>query len=200
MLTADFKEIHKQIRFSKRNPVFIRLQHPQANVPPDKESVAELLRMGWWGQKKVNGFRCQTHITAKGEMSFFTRQGRLHSRQISDEIKETLEQLIPETGINVFDAEWQIQLNKLFVFDMYTQESQLLRKMNYAERHQILRDEYAFLSPCVEFLPVYKTVKDCMRVLSKAEPYLEGLVFRFPKDFGWQNSSIMRCLIKDKTG
>jgi len=197
LLTANFKEIHKLNRFKQRNPVFIRLQHPKANVPPDKESVEELLRMGWFGQKKINGFRCQTHITSKGKMSFYTRQGRLHTRQVTDEIKETLEHLIHETGINVFDAEWQIQLNKLFIFDIYKQEGQLLRKLNYAERHKVLR-EYAFLGPHIEFLSVYKTTQACMRVLGKDEPYLEGLVFRFPKDFGWQNSSIMRCLIKDR--
>jgi len=195
MLTVEFlKEIRKLNRFKQRHPVFIRLQHPNENVPPDKESVAELLRMGWWGQKKINGFRCQTHITAKGEMTFYTRQGRIHTRQVTDEIKEALEELIPESGINVFDAEWQIQLNKLFVFDIYRQEGQLLRRLNFAERHNLLRENYAFLGPHIEFLPVYKSVRDCMRVLNKDDEKVEGLVFKYPSDSGWKDSSIMRCL------
>jgi ATP-dependent DNA ligase len=198
MLSVDFQKIHKLNRYKKRHPVFISLQHPKNNIPSDKESVAKMIAAGWWGQKKINGYRCQIHITNKGKMTFYTRQGNEHTRPVSEEIKETLENLIPAKGINVFDAEWQSQLNKMFMFDIYRQEGQLLKKLTFEERYQLLRAEFGFLSPRVEFLPVYKRVSDCMRVLGKDDDKTEGLVFRYPKTPGWQNASIMRCLTHER--
>jgi len=201
MLCKDvIKQVRQINRDKKRNPMFISLQHPKSglDMTVDEERIKEILRLGWWGQKKINGFRCQTHITHKGEMTFYTRQGQKHTRTVSNEIKSVLENLIPANGINVFDAEWQFQQNKLYVFDMYRAEGQLLKLQTYAERYQTLRDEYAFIGPHVEFLPVYKNFRHCMQVLNKNDDKVEGLVFKYPNDPGWSNTGIMRCL-KTKT-
>lgn len=175
-------------------PVFINPQHPKASVPPIREDIEDFIRWGWWGQKKVDGYRCQIHITSKGDIKYYTRQGSLHTRKVPDIISDQLKRhLTPSDGVNVFESEWQRQQEKIYLFDVLKLENILLNEKTFAERHDILRKDLFFIEPNISFLPVYKSVYQCMQVLNKDEDYIEGLVFKLPTNKGWKNDAILRC-------
>ena len=191
------KRIRKINRDGKTKPMFIDPQHPKAETPPNEEDIADLIRWGWWGQKKVDGYRCQIHITAKGEITYYTRQGNIHTRAVPAILTEQLlRHLKPAVGVSVFESEWQRQQEKIYLFDVLKLEDKLLEKKNFAERHQILRKDLFFIEPNIEFLPIYKSVRQCMQILKKDEEWIEGLVFKLPHNPGWQNDAIQRCRIK----
>jgi ATP-dependent DNA ligase len=191
------KEVLKNIREINRKrgtAMFIEPQHPKGELPPKKEDISNLIRWGWWGQKKVNGYRCQIHISSEGEVKYFTRQGTAHTRTIPETIKEQLTRhLTPSHGYNVLDAEWQRQQEKIYLFDVLKLEDKLLDRQTFEERHQILRKDLFFIEPNINFLPVYKSVHQCMQVLAKNEDWIEGLVFKLPGNKGWKNDAIIRC-------
>lgn len=179
---------------AKKVPMFIEPQHPKGELPATQESVEKYIRWGWWGQKKINGYRCQIHICNKGKVSYFTRQGSLHTRKVPEILTEQLvRHLTPEKGFNVLDAEWQRQQESIYLFDVLQLEGQLLSALTYAERYQKLRKELFFIEPNIKFLPVYKSVRQCMQVLNKDEEWVEGLVFKLPHNRGWKNDAIQRC-------
>ena len=196
---AVLKRIRGINRQRNKVAMFMNAQHPGSGstLRPNDESVRKVIGYGWWGQKKINGFSWQAHISAQGELVCFTRHGGKHTRQLQTEIKDQiLTHLTPATGWNVVVGEWQFTEKKMYLFDVLKLENESFQKMNYGERYKILKNDLFFLSPNIEFLPVYRTVKQCLGVLEKAktDKTLDGLVFKNPKTPGWQNTSIVRCL------
>lgn len=191
---SALKNIRCLRKRAKKVPMFIQAQHPKGELPPTEDSVSKYIRWGWWGQKKINGYRCQIHISSKSEVFYFTRQGRLHTRKVPEIVNEQLlRHLIPTKGFNTFDAEWQRQQETIYLFDVLKLENKLLQNLTYAERYKILRKDLFFIEPNVKFLPVYKSVRQCMQVLNKDDVWVEGLVFKLPDIQGWDNDAIQRC-------
>ena len=185
-------------RLKKRQPMFITAQHPGSGsrLAPNDETIRKVIGYGWWGQKKINGDSWQCHISSKGELVCYTRHGTKHTKKLHTAIHDDIvEHFRPSQGFTVLVGEWQYTLKKVFLFDILKQEGESFSNLTYSERYKILRDNL-FITPNVEFLPVYRTVKQCLQVLEKAkgDKFLDGLVFKNANAQGWRNTSIVRCL------
>lgn len=173
---------------------FIRAMHPKAEVPPTTAAVQKLIKLGWWGQKKIHGHRAQLHIPADPERDIhvFNRQGQLHRKLLPPVLVTELRRLFqPKTGWTVVDAEWLKGIDHLFLFDVLKRDDVVLDDWSYAERFALLPRVYA--SKYVETLPVLKTVEACLAVLADPAPEVEGLVFKAPETRGFVDTAIVRC-------
>lgn len=173
-------------------PYFIQPQHPKATIAPEREQVQKLLKLGFWGQRKVNGHRAQIHLSSEG-FAAFTRQGTAHTQKLPEAVSRLLQaRFQPKVGWNVLDCEWQKQENKLYLFDLLKLDNKSLQTKNYEQRFALLT-EFFFLDPVIEFLPVLKTLDACMKVLDDKNPATEGLVFKQAAVLGFSDSLIIRC-------
>jgi len=171
---------------------YIQMQHPKnSNLMADEGTFSRLLKMGWIGQKKMNGFRLQCHVDANG-IAAFTRKGTKHTRKLSEPIIASFMQLEPESGVSVFDAEWVQPLNQVFLFDILVHENQLLNRLSYKERYEILEGIFK-VTPHMRILPILTSVSACLGHMRSDSPYVEGLVFKALDRKGWPDTAIVRC-------
>lgn len=173
---------------------FLQAQHPgnKSNLMADEGTFSRLLKLGWIGQKKMNGFRLQCHVEVGGQITAYTRKGTKHTRKMSEAINRSFLQLEPEKGTNVFDAEWVQPLNQVFLFDVLVHEGQLLNKLTYKERYEVLTEIFK-VTPHMRMLPLISSVKACMSHMQSDSKYVEGLVFKALSRKGWPDTAIVRC-------
>jgi len=174
-------------------PNFLVCQHPKASITPTREAVEKLLRLGFAGQRKVNGRRAQIHIPATGNLVAFTRQGKTHTQKLPP---ATIEHLTanfrPKSGWTILDAEYQVQEQKVYLFDVLRVGPLSLLTKNYEQRYDVLREQFT-LGPGMGFLSLIRDLTGCMAMLSDPSPFTEGLVFREVKSPGFHDSQIIRC-------
>ena len=189
---------------------FIPCQHPVSSVVAKKSICARMERNGWLGQRKIgigtNSFRSQIHLDSSGVIAHYTGGGFLFDRSdcISSNINlcKAFEPLCPDphNGINVFDAEWIPQLDKVFIFDLLKYQDDNFDKLTYIQRYEYLNIFMGnFIDhPHIQFLSVYKTAYFCWKELNlikkNKDPFCEGLVFRSSQSIGWNDSAIVCCI------
>ena len=174
--------------------LFIKSMHPKTQIRPDRASVAKVLALGWWGQKKVHGHRAQIHLGPKAEEQVlaYTRKGLLHTRPLPMGIVNELYRLFsPEDSWIAIDCEWVKPEEKLYLFDVLKWGGRTLSHLTYSERYELLPK--VFKSESIETLPIYKTLSSCMSVLEGSCERVEGLVFKAPDTKGFFDTSIVRC-------
>ena len=176
------------------SPRFIRAMHPKREVQPKPETLQRLLGLGWVGQTKIHGHRCQLHISSKTEEPIvaYTRIGKHHTRPLTPAMEKEVRRLFtPKRGWNVIDAEWYKPEDKLYVFDFLKKEDKILKLLTFPERFKLLPREY--ISPRVMTLPLLKDEVSCLKVLSSPRKDVEGLVFKSMARKGFADTSIIRC-------
>lgn len=174
-------------------PYFIEPQHPKANVAPDRTAINRVMILGFVAQRKVNGHRVQIHVSSDGEFAAFTRQGKPHTAQIPQNIKEHLIAMArPKSGWTCLDGEWQKQESKIYLFDILRLEDELLSSLTFFERFEKLLGIFR-IGPGVSILPIIKDVDGVMELMGDGNKFTEGVVLRNPKEIGWQNTAILRC-------
>jgi ATP-dependent DNA ligase len=177
--------------------VFIKAMHPKSEISPTLPAVTKILNAGWVGQMKIHGHRAQIHISADPEQDVvaYNRQGQPHKMLLPEKIAGELRRVLDlENGWTVIDAEWLKPKNKLFLFDILKLNDQLLRKLTYAERFELLPKSY--ISPYIKTLPLLTTPEKCMAVLGTSEAHIEGLVFKSLTTRGFADTAIVRCRIR----
>jgi ATP-dependent DNA ligase len=176
-----------------RPSLFMRPIHPKTEIRPQREAIEKVLQANWVGQTKIHGHRAQLHIPTNPSVSIiaYNRQGQEHKKALTPLMISELRRLFaPQKGWNVIDSEWIKTEDKLFVFDFLKIEDIALNRLNFKERWQNL--PRAYLSPCIQTLPIFETVEQCMATLAKPEAFIEGLVFKSPSP-GFEDTSIIRC-------
>lgn len=176
---------------------YIRAMHPKSAIPPTRTAVKKVLDAGWWGQTKIDGHRAQLHIPCdpQEDILVYTRQGQLHKKLLPAPLIKELQRLFtPQDGWNVIDAEWYKGTDQLYVFDMLKFNGKLLDTYPFAERYALLPRVYS--SPCIETLPLIKSLEQCMEILETRDERVEGLVFKSPHTEGFADTGVVRCLIK----
>ena len=178
--------------------MFIEPQHPKTMIKPESDVIGRILAKGWIGQPKINGARAQIHIHQDGTVICYTRQGRKHTKKMPEFLAEHLYEIFkPKSGWNVVDAEWERFKDKVHVFDILKVNDSELRRLTYNQRYsQILKKVYFqnnMESLNVFLLPVFKTVRQCVRYLKQNDETIEGLVFKALNTKGWPNTAIIRC-------
>lgn len=188
-----FSRSLKQSPMKRLSTRYIRAPHPKTGITPSVESIQRILAQGWVGQTKIHGHRCQLHIPPEGrEVVAFNRQGHKHALPLTPKmVDEILRLFRPEQGWNVIDAEWVKPKETIYIFDWLKQDGQLLSKLTYPERWELL--PRAYLSPHLKTLPLLREVKDCLKVLESKDPLVEGLVFKSPSRAGFSDTSVIRC-------
>lgn len=174
--------------------LFIKAMHPKTEISPTLTAVEKILKAGWIGQMKVHGHRAQIHISADpaDDVVVYNRQGKPHAKLLPPEIIQELRRILDlKIGWTVIDAEWLKPEDKLFIFDILKQDDQVLRRMTYSERWELLPKSY--ISPYVKTLPLLNTSQKCMEILGSTEDYVEGLVFKSPTTKGFEDTAIVRC-------
>lgn len=166
-------------------PMFIKTYHPKQSMEPSLESILKVLRMGWITQAKMNGFRAQVHITQAG-VANYTRFGSLHTRPLPQAIVEALLALFP-LGTVVM-GEWVQAEGKLYLFDFLKKDGQVLSRLTYAERYNLLPQGTA---GAVETLPIIVDADEAFAALMNEKT--EGLVFKNPSRVGFDSNAIIRC-------
>ena len=175
-------------------PAFIRPIHPKTEISPDPSAIERVLKLGWWGQTKIHGHRAQVHLHADSNIDpiAYTRSGKVHSKPLDPEIICELRRVFKSlTAWSVVDVEWLKKEKKIYVFDYLKKDDKLLVSSCYRERYQMIPRD--FISPHIEVLPVLKSLKDCVDVLSDKRPWIEGLVFKSPNSYGFSDSSVVKC-------
>jgi ATP-dependent DNA ligase len=177
-----------------KDSAFIAAPHPKTIVAPTRPAMQKVLDAGWWGQMKIHGHRAQIHIAADESLPpiAYTRQGRPHTVPLPKEFLSELRRLLaPKNGYSAVDAEWLKPAGKLYLFDYLKHNGQVLSAYTYAERYQLLPRVYR--SSCIETLPILRSAEECLEVLARSEPWVEGLVFKSPTTVGFRDSAIVRC-------
>lgn len=175
-------------------PTFIRPIHPKTEISPDPASIEKVLKLGWWGQKKIHGHRAQVHLHADPSVEpvAFTRSGKRHSKLLDKPIVAELRRVFsPQKSWSVLDVEWLKKEQKLFVFDYLKMEDKLLVSLSYQDRYKLIPRD--FISPHIEILPILKNLNDCLTVLQDDRDWVEGLVFKSPNSYGFSDSSVVKC-------
>ncbi len=177
--------------------VFLRAPHPKSEIRPTAEAVRRVLQLGWLGQIKIHGHRAQIHISADAseEILIYNRQGQQHKKELSAPMESEIRRLLtPTEGWNVIDAEWLKPEQKIYLFDVLRRDGQVLNRMTYPERYELLPRVY--LSPHLQTLPLLKTEAACLEVLEKNDEHVEGLVFKSSTSRGFSDTSVIRCRTK----
>ena len=178
-------------------PHFILPQHPKTSSSLSMRTVLNMLARGWVGQFKMNGRRCQVHISSDGEIASFTRQGTLHTLRLSQELLNELKHYQPAKGWNVIEGEWIPGKNQLHLFDILKSEGDLLSGQTYGERFKLLSTMWR-LSPTVKLLRPFKTRSEMLKAIELInDSDIEGLVWKAWNSPGWPDSSIVRSRKKD---
>jgi len=173
---------------------FIKAMHPKSEILPEASAVKQTLDRGWIGQTKMHGHRAQIHISANPDENplAFTRQGKRHSKPLPPAMIRELRRLFrPEKGWTAIDAEWLKDDKKLYVFDLLKSEGEVLWRLTFPERWAMLPRN--FISPHITVLPLLRDLPGCLKVLEKADPKNEGLVFKSSTSTGFSDTSIVRC-------
>lgn len=188
----DFKSLIITRRHMKPNG-FIVCQHPNHAIAPKREAIERVLKLGWAGQEKMNGHRLQIHISPSGEITAYTRHGRIHTQKLSSELKFSFQSYATNDGYICLEGEWLKSENQVYLFDILRHESDTLLFQTYAERYKLLKSIFQ-ISPHVKLLKTYKKVDDCLRILENQDAKVEGLVFKSLDTKGWPDTAIVRCL------
>ena len=173
--------------------MFIQSQHPKNGITPEAEHIRGFLELNWIGQAKMNGHRLQIHITPKGQMTCFTRQGTLHTKKLSTELEASFLQYADKDGILVLDCEWIKSLDQVWLFDVLKYQGRTMMFSSYKERYGILKSIYA-IAANIKLSRVLKKEKDCLKVLADPNEIIEGLVLKAWETKGWPDTAIVRCL------
>jgi len=172
---------------------FISSQHPKNSVTPTGEQIREYLKLNWIGQAKMNGHRLQIHITPKGQLTCFTRQGTLHTKKLPPELEASFLQYVDRDGILVLDGEWIKSSDQVWLFDVLKYQGRTMMFSSYKERYGILKSIYA-IAANIKLSRVLKKEKDCFKVLADPDEIIEGLVLKAWETKGWPDTAIVRCL------
>lgn len=175
---------------------FITAQHPKTSISPEKIHVP--LNSGWCAQVKINGMYDQMHIY-KGQVSHYTRHGKIHTRKVSDNINSQLIEHFGTEGLSVLVGEWHQKTDTLYLFDILVDDGVNLKSLTYKSRYDLLWIRHKIL-PNIKFLKKSYSKKECSIVLEGDEKIEEGLVFKNENMIGWNNSSIVRCLKEGERG
>ncbi len=173
---------------------YIRAMHPRASVKSDDASLRKMLAAGWVAQRKVHGHRVQIHVSAdpEQEVLLYNRLGNFHRKKLEPSIIGEIRRIFsPQEGVNVLDAEWLKPEGLIFVFDFLKSQSQLLNRMTFCERHELLPILYR--SDCLQTLPVLKTFESCKAIIQSQDSHTEGLVFKSSTTRGFSDTSVLRC-------
>jgi ATP-dependent DNA ligase len=176
-----------------RDDMFIQSQHPKNGITPEAEHIRGFLELNWIGQAKMNGHRLQIHISPKGQMTCFTRQGNLHTKKLSTELEASFLQYADKDGILVLDCEWIKSLDQVWLFDVLKYQGRTMMFSSYKERYGILKSIYA-IAANIKLSRVLKKEKDCLKVLADPNEIIEGLVLKAWETKGWPDTAIVRCL------
>lgn len=177
---------------------FIHSMHPKTEILPDPATIRRILDRGWWGQVKMNGHRAQFHISndSQQEIISYNRTGGRHARPLPAEVSADLRRIFGSPdGWNAIDAEWVKAEQKIYVFDYLKFHGKILMTNTYEERHSMLPRLYK--SEFIETLPVLTTVDQCLKVIDNPANRVEGLVFKSRHSVGFEDTSIIRCRIKN---
>lgn len=173
---------------------YLRAPHPKSGIRPLPEAIQRILDAGWVAQLKVHGHRVQIHVPADASKPLRTlnRQGRSHRKVMPASMVSEVRRLFqPKNGWNVVDAEWLKDDGKIFLFDLLRHEGEVLRRLTFPERYELLPRLY--LSPHLSTLPLIRDLKGCLEALKNDRPYIEGLVFRSLTTLGFGDTAIIRC-------
>lgn len=198
-LVISLPETIEWIPFTRRRTVahpspFIRPMHPKTGIRPVPEAISRILDSGWVAQLKIHGHRAQIHVPADRDEPIwvFNRHGAQHKKLMPEPMVAEIRRVFtPTTGWNVVDAEWIKGEDKLYVFDFLKRDGELLRKMPFPQRWQLLPRLY--LSPHIQTLPLIRDLKGCLEALDERQPHIEGLVFKSLTSPGFADTSIIRC-------
>lgn len=174
--------------------VYIKAMHPKTEIKATLAAVEKILKAGWVGQMKIHGHRAQIHLSAdpSQETIAYNRQGRPHKKLLPPKIIQELRRVFTlDQGWTVLDTEWLKPEGKLFIFDILKLDDQILRRLSYGERWNLLPKSY--ISPQLRTLPLLTTPEQCMKVLVSVEDHIEGLVFKSLHTKGFEDTSIVRC-------
>jgi ATP-dependent DNA ligase len=189
---SNFKMLIRNMRKMKPDG-FIKCQHPNHAIAPERSAIERVLKMGWAGQLKMNGHRLQIHISPQREITCYTRHGRLHTQKLSSELKFSFQDYADSDGYLCLEGEWLKAENQVYLFDILRYKSDTLSFQTYAERHSLLKEVF-HISPHIKFLRTYKKVDDCLKILESSDAKIEGLVFKSLNTKGWPDTAIVRCL------
>ena len=173
---------------------YIKAPHPKTTIKPDKLAFQRILDRGWVAQYKIHGHRAQFHISSDPNQKIlvFNRRGQLHKKQLPDLLQDELRRLFqPKDGWTVVDGEWLKGSDKIFLFDLLRSDGELLNKLSYGERYEMLPRVYR--SEYVETLGIWKQTQNCFDAIETAPEYVEGFVLKAWNTKGFADTSIIRC-------
>jgi ATP-dependent DNA ligase len=189
---SSFKTLIRNMRKMKPDG-FIKCQHPNHAIAPERFAIERVIKSGWIAQKKMNGHRLQIHIGPEGQLTAYTRHGRVHTQKLSNELKFSFESYRDKDGWLCLEGEWLKSENQVYLFDILRYKSNTLSFQTYRERLKILKSIF-HISGQIKLLRTYKKVDDCLRILEGKDEHIEGLVFKAFDTKGWPDTAIVRCL------
>jgi ATP-dependent DNA ligase len=172
---------------------FIKTQHPIGTVQPTNQNIVKwMTEKNWLAQAKINGRKAQIHLY-KGDVTFYTRHGTLHTANVSKELIAAIKQWFTTQERTVIEAEFIPQEQKIYVFDLIMLNGIYLRDKTYPERHTLLATGLPNIMAHIQILPMLTSVTTAQKLMASDDKNIEGLVFKSKVGVGFSDNFIIRC-------